>query len=70
MRRTGSQRTILESSTSAAVSSAAVTRRNMGALKNSGLTESTLIVFVADHGIPFPRLKMSLYDPGWKTFLS
>jgi arylsulfatase A-like enzyme len=34
------------------------------ALESSGLSENTILIFTADHGIPFPRAKCSLYDPG------
>ena len=33
-------------------------------LEENGLAENTLLIFTSDHGIPFPRAKCSLYDPG------
>jgi len=33
-------------------------------LQQTGLAENTLVVFAADHGIPYPRAKHSLYEPG------
>lgn len=36
-------------------------------LEQHGLTENTLVVFMGDNGMPFPRAKGSLYDPGIKV---
>jgi len=33
-------------------------------LEKRGLTGNTMVVFTADNGMPFPRAKCSLYDPG------
>lgn len=33
-------------------------------LEKSGKGENTLVMFFSDHGIPFPRAKHSLYEPG------
>jgi len=34
------------------------------AVDGLGLRENTITIFTADHGMPFPRAKCSLYDPG------
>ncbi len=34
------------------------------AVDQKGLSDNTIIIYTADHGIPFPRAKCSLYDPG------
>ncbi|NVM03693.1 MAG: sulfatase [Candidatus Helarchaeota archaeon] len=34
-----------------------------------GMKNNTLFIFTTDHGIPFPRAKCTLYDPGIKTAL-
>jgi len=36
----------------------------VGVLENRGLLDRTLVLFVSDHGIAFPRAKCTLYDPG------
>ena len=38
-------------------------------LEDSGLAGDTIVIFTTDHGIPFPRAKCSLYDPGIQVCL-
>lgn len=39
----------------------------MAELKQQGVAENTLILFISDNGRPFPRAKTTLYDSGSKT---
>lgn len=43
--------------------------RVLDAIKASGLEDDTLVIFTTDHGMAFPRAKMSCYDPGIHTTL-
>ena len=36
----------------------------LDAVERNGLARDTVFVFTADHGVPFPRAKCSLHDPG------
>lgn len=38
--------------------------RVLEALERSPLADNTIVVYTADHGIPFPRAKATYYDPG------
>lgn len=38
--------------------------RLMETLDAEGLSDNTLVILTSDHGIPFPRAKCTLYDPG------
>ena len=41
----------------------------LDALTESGQADDTLFIFTTDHGIPFPRAKCSVYDPGLEVAL-
>ena len=43
--------------------------RILQCLDEFGLRDDTLFIYTTDHGIPFPRAKCTLYDPGIKTAL-
>jgi arylsulfatase A-like enzyme len=38
--------------------------RILDALDASGQRDNTIVIFTSDHGLPFPRAKGTLYDPG------
>jgi len=38
--------------------------RILRALDETGLAENTIVLFFSDHGMPYPRAKHSLYEPG------
>ncbi|MBI3191968.1 MAG: sulfatase-like hydrolase/transferase, partial [Pedosphaera parvula] len=38
--------------------------RILDALEQTGQAENTLVIFTAEHGLPVPRAKGTLYDPG------
>jgi N-sulfoglucosamine sulfohydrolase len=39
----------------------------MAELKNQGVDENTLVIYMTDNGRPFPRAKTRMYDSGMKT---
>lgn len=44
-------------------------QRVLTALEQTGLAENTIVLFTADHGLPFHREKGTLYDPGIRVAL-
>ncbi|MEX0322676.1 MAG: sulfatase [Puniceicoccaceae bacterium] len=43
--------------------------RILQSLESKGIADNTWVIFVTDHGLPFPRAKGTLYDPGLETTL-
>lgn len=38
--------------------------RVLQAVETAGIADNTIVVFTTDHGIPYPRAKCAVYDPG------
>lgn len=43
--------------------------RTVEAMERAGLAENTIFLLTTDHGMPFPRAKCSLYEPGLQVCL-
>ena len=37
----------------------------LGELEKAQLVQDTIVIFLADHGMPFPRVKGQIYDDGF-----
>jgi arylsulfatase A-like enzyme len=43
--------------------------RLLAELQRLSFSQNTIVLFTADHGVPFPRAKASMYDPGMEVAL-